>query len=173
MKMGGSRPRTHCSKGHRYDELNTYRVDTRGYQHCRACELDRSRTRHGNRPNRPPDTSWMVDAVCANEGAPTEHFFPENQLIPRRARELRALFCDRCPVATECFRTAVAYGAQGIWAGMSQRQRTEMTQTLTPHDPVPVEFDPDEVGLPGDTEDERREVLLVALRGFTFRYGAR
>ena len=34
--------KTHCSRGHAYDEVNTY-IDPDGHRHCRACRRERKR----------------------------------------------------------------------------------------------------------------------------------
>ena len=39
------RAKTHCPKGHEYDELNTY-VRSDGSRDCRTCERKRMRMKH-------------------------------------------------------------------------------------------------------------------------------
>ncbi|MGZ6854085.1 MAG: HNH endonuclease [Mycobacteriaceae bacterium] len=38
------RSRTHCPRGHKYDQSNTYRTP-KGYRVCRTCHRDRERSR--------------------------------------------------------------------------------------------------------------------------------
>jgi hypothetical protein len=40
----GSRAKTHCKRGHLYDEQNTY-VQPQGSRACRACDRDKARRR--------------------------------------------------------------------------------------------------------------------------------
>ena len=42
VALGGTR-RTHCPKGHTYDETNTYRNPNTGHRACRACLRDYQR----------------------------------------------------------------------------------------------------------------------------------
>jgi hypothetical protein len=37
MSRGGQAMKTHCPRGHPYDEANTYHIPTRGGRDCRAC----------------------------------------------------------------------------------------------------------------------------------------
>ncbi len=43
-RRGEPAQRTHCPRGHPYDERNTHR-DARNKRHCRACDRDRQRQR--------------------------------------------------------------------------------------------------------------------------------
>ena len=43
--------KTHCSKGHPYDEQNTYRHNNGAYRRCRTCDIER-RKRYRSTPHR-------------------------------------------------------------------------------------------------------------------------
>lgn len=63
---------------------------------------------------------WQDDAACRE--APTEIFFPVAG-DPETAHWV-AMFCDLCPVRTECLEYALATRQRyGIWGGMTERQR--------------------------------------------------
>ena len=44
----GQRSKTHCPKGHLYDEANTV-IDSKGYRKCRACGVEFNRIQHAKK----------------------------------------------------------------------------------------------------------------------------
>lgn len=66
--------------------------------------------------------AWHAHAACRHEDV--HLFFPERGQPIEPARAV----CDRCPVIFECRRYALDQDAslQGIWAGTSHRQRSQM-----------------------------------------------
>jgi WhiB family redox-sensing transcriptional regulator len=65
---------------------------------------------------------WMHFAAC--EGMNTNQFFPEyNFLIEDRV--LAA--CDRCPVKQDCLDWALDNDEKGVWGGLTEEQRTQIS----------------------------------------------
>lgn len=83
--------------------------------------------------SRPLD--WTADALCTQY--PAELWFPETK--GQNAREAKSV-CAQCPVAAQCLDLALAYesgaagtdtsyAAQGIWGGLSPRERMALRRT--------------------------------------------
>ena len=73
------------------------------------------------------DPNWRAYANCAS----TDHelFFPRKGCSARAAQ----LTCSMCPVQTECLTDALLDGEQqGVRAGMTERERRQMKQTVSP-----------------------------------------
>jgi hypothetical protein len=58
---------THCSRGHAYDEENTYYAPPNGARVCKICHRGRQRMKSGW----PEHLAYSVPAVAANEPTPT------------------------------------------------------------------------------------------------------
>lgn len=69
-------------------------------------------------------SGWRDHAACAGE--PTHFFFPEDKRIEKAFRMTAVAICAVCPVKAECLEYALSFNTndlQGIWGGMSERQR--------------------------------------------------
>ena len=72
---------------------------------------------------------WRQRAACRDEDP--DLFFPvgtrgvEVQLQVGRAKEV----CARCPVARECLSQALESGEAGVWGGLDEAERRELTRT--------------------------------------------
>lgn len=66
------------------------------------------------------EVRWQDRARC--NGSEID-FTPEVE-SREELTQVRALFCDLCPVRTECFAYAVVYRAKGYWGGTSTQDRT-------------------------------------------------
>lgn len=60
---------------------------------------------------------WMLEAACAGLGS--EIFFPE--VGGSSVAAIRV--CRDCPVRDECLQYALRYASEGVWGGMSKKQR--------------------------------------------------
>ena len=71
-----------------------------------------------------PNTEWMDQANCRNEG-PTQ-FFPERFTPNMRQKiaEAKAL-CASCDVKQECLSYAIEFEQLGVWGGMTERERRD------------------------------------------------
>lgn len=78
---------------------------------------------------------WTADALCTQY--PAELFFPDTP--GQNAREAKSV-CAQCPVTRQCLDLALAYesgdagtdtsyAAQGIWGGLSPRERMALRRT--------------------------------------------
>ena len=65
----------------------------------------------------PARPAWQSSAAC--RGMPTSWWFPKGDKVEPIVRAT----CAACPVAGECERQALAVGEQGVWAGMTERER--------------------------------------------------
>lgn len=72
---------------------------------------------------RPP---WQQDAACRGED--TETFFPELQRGPfiLQIKAAKAV-CERCTVVDRCLSWALDTGQHGIWGGLDENERAELT----------------------------------------------
>jgi hypothetical protein len=59
--------------------------------------------------------AWKTLAAC--KGKKTALFFEEH------ARQGYTTICPECPVKDMCLETALLYNLEGVWGGMSDRQR--------------------------------------------------
>lgn len=79
------------------------------------------------------DRAWFAFAACRN--IDPNLFVPESDVDdegkvrrgPRAAKEARIeqakAICRECGVSDDCLEFAIAYGEDGIWGGMTTRQR--------------------------------------------------
>ena len=82
--------------------------------------------------------NWYDRAACQSEDP--ELFFPIGTTGPAQLQVLEAKrICARCPVRTECLRSAIVMGMDhGVWGGMSEgerralRRRTARQRILKP-----------------------------------------
>lgn len=74
---------------------------------------------------------WQENAACIGE--PLHTFFPqpgEHQHV-KRAKTI----CNRCPVIEQCAAYALSFTDRtlpGIWAGMTERDRSAILHSATP-----------------------------------------
>src|SRR3954467_9148068 len=71
----------------------------------------------GRVPGREGTVDWRVRALCV--GTPPETFWPDHLVGPALTKHVRyvaAVYCDRCPVKTECA-AMPDKGYGGIYAG--------------------------------------------------------
>lgn len=67
---------------------------------------------------KPDDSEWDKSAAC--KGKPLSMFFPNTGPTPqvKPLAEVRAI-CAKCPVADDCFGTALSFGEEhGVWGGV-------------------------------------------------------
>jgi hypothetical protein len=73
---------------------------------------------------------WSRSAACAGITwqESDKVFFPvsENQDAVAKAR---SLFCDRCPLMTDCLNDALASDRTGLWAGTTADSRRKLRRT--------------------------------------------
>lgn len=85
-----------------------------------------------------PTQKWMAKAACKDAASfeqSYDRFFPEDSKNLGPAHQL----CHRCPVRPQCLDLAIANKEQeGIWAGMSWRQRNNERKR---RDATKVEFE--------------------------------
>lgn len=67
-----------------------------------------------------PDLEWQADAAC--RGADPALFFPDGQMGHWQTQEAKAI-CATCPVVEPCLAYATVTGAEGIWGGLTERER--------------------------------------------------
>ena len=76
----------------------------------------------------PMSDAWRDRALCRIERIPTERFYPT------RGEDTATIkaFCARCPVRAECLQDADAHEIHpnGIWGGLSERQRRQRRREL-------------------------------------------
>jgi hypothetical protein len=78
----------------------------------------------------PGRRDWRLDAACA--AVDPELFFPERGDPAPAAKQI----CADCPVKADCLSFALAIGEpQGIWGGLSPRQRRPLRR-------IPMEIVP-------------------------------
>lgn len=87
-------------------------------------EADHRRT--GRPPGRvlipvTPLEKWAREANC--RGLDSEAFFPVDAgYAPQYIERI----CERCPVSTECLAWGMRYDEEGVWGGMTQKQRRRL-----------------------------------------------
>lgn len=64
--------------------------------------------------------AWMKDGAC--KGSETAIFFSDEPFFIREAK----LICSGCSVKKECLEYIMAHPMEGIWAGMTQKERTTL-----------------------------------------------
>lgn len=72
--------------------------------------------------------AWVLRANCRGL-LPDERdlFFPDDDFNPPAQQVAAArLFCESCPVKTECLEHALRYESYGIWSGTTPAQRAEL-----------------------------------------------
>jgi len=72
------------------------------------------------------DTSWFEDANCVGQAsADYDPFFPvKSERITVGARRV----CSACPVIGECLEYALATKPDGVWGGMSAKEREALAR---------------------------------------------
>lgn len=73
------------------------------------------------------DTDWMGDGLCAEAtDAEREVFFwDDSRSVHRKiAVERQKQVCHECPVEATCLAFAIDAGMEGVWGGMTKRERT-------------------------------------------------
>lgn len=68
----------------------------------------------------PPVDDWKALANCL--GAPYEVFFFVDVDNPRKIARAKAI-CAECPVRPECLDHAMGNHEEGIWAGLTEKER--------------------------------------------------
>lgn len=76
---------------------------------------------------------WRSEALCADEYAELDWFFPDkaNQLAGAKGLRRARLFCARCPVRYDCLETALRTESDGVWGGTTLDER-EATAGIEP-----------------------------------------
>lgn len=75
-------------------------------------------------PLAPEPEGWRDRAACAE--ADPEAWFPLQGSGGSRAARL---ICESCPVQGACLATALTRNEHGIWGGLTERQRRNLTPT--------------------------------------------
>ena len=65
---------------------------------------------------------WMLEGACVNEDTRECEFFPTKGQSSTSAR----IVCSNCPVRTECLDYALVFDMEGIWGGLTQKERNRM-----------------------------------------------
>lgn len=60
---------------------------------------------------------WMTQAACLD--VDPELFFP----VESKDTDSAVAICGTCPVRAECLAYAIDLGVEGVWGGLTQRQR--------------------------------------------------
>ena len=85
--------------------------------------------RLGQSAIRHEDLSWRLRAAC---DADTAEFFssePGDTSIVKKTRERYAKeICRECPVINECLLYAIRHKENGIWGGMTERERKKLVK---------------------------------------------
>lgn len=64
---------------------------------------------------------WCKEGICRGEDEQT--FFPSVGKNPTHARKD---LCANCPVITECLDYAIMYDEDGVWGGLTKKQRKKL-----------------------------------------------
>lgn len=83
MKVGGNATKTHCPKGHPYEDGNLYIRD--GKRNCKICVLEKQRARYKPRPRKPLSTH------CSHG----HEFTPENTYWSKGRRSCKICTIER------------------------------------------------------------------------------
>lgn len=67
------------------------------------------------------DLAWRSGGAACAEADPAL-FFPETRKGVSEAKKI----CARCPLQTACLEYALTWNEEGIWGGLTQRQRAEL-----------------------------------------------
>jgi WhiB family redox-sensing transcriptional regulator len=68
------------------------------------------------------ELDWQAEAEC--RGARRDLFFPEEGELPS---PVAIAMCWRCPIRKRCLEWALAHEEEGIWGGLTDSQREEIT----------------------------------------------
>lgn len=69
---------------------------------------------------------WYRDALCKN--VKDDRFAPPVE-TPALLAEIKAAFCDHCPVIHRCLQFAIIGGDRGFWGGTTTAERTALRRT--------------------------------------------
>lgn len=91
VRRGGNTIKTHCPKGHPYDETNTH-IDAKGSRHCRTCNTERARLRYRRlHPTASIGNAYKTHCKHGHE------FTSDNTYVkPNGRRECRECNRERC-----------------------------------------------------------------------------
>jgi hypothetical protein len=69
---------------------------------------------------------WSQESACrgkspATRGEP-DAFYPERGINPTAARNT----CPRCPVQNECLNYGIIYDEDGVWGGLTKKERKRL-----------------------------------------------
>jgi hypothetical protein len=68
---------------------------------------------------------WQSQAAC--KGQPSSYFFSDEQ--GAHAKDAYKSICNRCPVLSACLEFGVVHDLEGIWGGLTDRERSRMYST--------------------------------------------
>jgi WhiB family redox-sensing transcriptional regulator len=77
---------------------------------------------------------WLLSDRRACAGADLADFFAKQGAAVERAKAI----CAGCTVRSQCLDYALAYGEDGVWGGVTGRERRRMTQEQYQELQVPV-----------------------------------
>lgn len=74
------------------------------------------------------DLAWQTRAACGKAAEP-EQFFPEGGRPSNRGKKK---FCAGCPVREQCLDWALVHEEQGIWGGLTEKERERLVLSRLP-----------------------------------------
>lgn len=74
-----------------------------------------------------PDVAWQLRAACAKADQPNQ-FFPGGGRPSNRGKKL----CAGCPVRDECLDWALVHEEEGIWGGLTEKERARLLLSRLP-----------------------------------------
>jgi len=84
---------------------------------------------------------WWADALCRNEGIPTDLFYgSEDETVGERNLriEMAKAVCGRCGVRTNCLESARNGDERGIWGGTTENERWRVESAAEPEAKEPT-----------------------------------
>lgn len=74
-----------------------------------------------------PDLAWQQRAACA-KARDADQFFPGGGRPSNRSKK----FCGECPVRDECLDWALVHEEEGIWGGLTEKERERLVLSALP-----------------------------------------
>lgn len=74
-----------------------------------------------------PELAWQKQAACGKDPE-ADMFFPERGRPSNRKKKL----CAACPVRDECLDHALTHEEEGIWGGLTEKERERLLASKLP-----------------------------------------
>jgi WhiB family redox-sensing transcriptional regulator len=71
----------------------------------------------------PPTLRRIRDEGACRDAADPDEFFPTRREL---GGHMVVIFCRLCPVRADCLQWALDHGEEGVWGGMTERQRRKL-----------------------------------------------